>query len=220
MKLSSETMGILKNFSTINQSILFKEGNVIRTISPQKTVMARAEVEDEFPMDAGIYNLPRFLSVCGMHESPDLDFNSNHVLITENRSKTKYTYADASMIITPPEKEIKLPSVDISVNLSANDLSKVQKAANVLQLPEIAFVGEEGICYLKAIDSSNPSADSFGVELGETDDAFKLIIKNENLQIMPIDYKVEISSKGISKFDGGKVTYYIAIESKSTYEKA
>ena len=219
MKLSTETVNILKNFSMINQSIVLNEGNEIKTISPQKTVMAIATVDDNFPVRAGIYNLPRFLSVCAMHENPELEFGNSSVIITEGRSKTKYVYADSSMIITPPDKEINLPSVDVSVTLSADNLSKVHKATSVLQLPEIAFVGEEGICYLRAIDSSNPSADSFGVELGETNDTFTLIIKTENLQIMPIDYEVELSSKGISRFSGKNVKYFIAIESKSTYEK-
>jgi len=219
MKLSTETMNILKNFSSINQSIVFQEGDTIKTISPQKSVMASATVEDEFPTRAGIYNLPRFLSVCGMYASPDLDFGSNSVRITEGKSSTQYRYADPSMIITPPDKEIKLPSVDVSVTLTADDLSKVLKAANVLQLPEIAFVGEEGKCYLRALDSANPSSDSFGVEIGETEDTFTLIIKTENLQLLPSDYEVEISSKGISRFSSDKVTYFIAVESKSTYEK-
>jgi hypothetical protein len=220
MKLSTNTMNILKNFSSINQSIIFPENsNVIRTISPQKTVMASATVDEEFPVQAGIYNLPRFISVCGMYSDPDLDFQSSHVVVSEGKSKTKYVYADPSMIIAPPKKEIKLPSVDVSVTLSSDNLSKVLKASNVLQLPEIAFVGEEGTCYIKSIDSSNPSADSFGVELGDTDDTFTLIIKSENLQLLPADYEVEISSKGISCFKGEKVTYYIAVESKSTYEK-
>ena len=219
MKLSTETTALLRNFSTINQSILFKEGNVVRTISPQKTVMAVATVNDEFPCQAGIYNLPRFLSVCGLYENAELNFGDKYVTISEGKSKGKYVYADPSMIIVPPEKEITLPSTDVSVTLTAADFTKVMKAASVYQLPEIAFVGEGGTCYLKAIDSANPSADSFGVELGDTDDTFSLIIKTENLQLMPFDYTVELSAKGISKFTSPVVTYFIAIEAKSTYEK-
>jgi len=219
MKLSQETIAVLRNFSAINQSILFKEGSTLRTISPTKTVMAVAVVPDEFPQQAGIYNLPRFLAVCGLYAEPNLVFGDKAVTITEGKSKAKYVYADPSMIITPPEKEIKLPTVDVAVTLTAEDFLKVLKASSVYQLPEIAFVGENGTCYLKAIDSANPSADSFGVELGETEDTFSLIIKTENLQIMPFDYEVELSSKGISKFSCPTVTYFIAIESKSTYKK-
>lgn len=220
MKLSNETVAILKNFSAINQSIVFQEGNELKTISAQKTVMARATVPDEFPKQAGIYNLPRFLSVCSMYSDPELEFGDNSLTIKEGKSKAKYMYADPSMIITPPNKDIKLPTTDVSVTLSSEDLSKVLKATSVFQLPEVAFVGENGTCYLRAIDSANPSADSFGVELGDTEDSFSLIMKAENLQVMPFEYKVDLSSKGISKFESEKVTYFIAvIESKSTYEK-
>lgn len=219
MKLSQETITILKNFSTINQSILFKEGNVVKTISPQKTVMAMATVPDSFPRQAGIYNLPRLLSVYSLHKDPEIDFNENHLVITEGSKHGKYVYADASMIISPPDKEITLPSVDVSVNVSASDLQGVLKAASVYQLPEIAFVGEEGKCYLRAIDSNNPTADSYGIEVGETNDTFSLIIKTENINVLSLDYKVELSSKGISKFSNDTVSYFIAIESKSTYNK-
>jgi hypothetical protein len=219
MKLSQETITILKNFSTINQSIIFKPGNVIRTISPQKTVMASATVPDEFPREAGIYNLPRFLSTLSMYSEAELTFEDKRVLFKQGKSSTYVTYTDASMIIAPPQKQIDLPGVDVSVSVSADNLQNVLKATGVLGLPEVAFVGEDGICYLKAINSANPSADSHSIEVGETEDNFSLIIKTENLQILPGDYTVELSSKGISKFAGKQATYFIAIESKSTYKK-
>lgn len=219
MKLSDETISILKNFSSINQSIVFKEGSILKTISPQRTIMASARVEENFPTVAGIYNLPRFLSIYSMHESAEIDFGDNYATITEGKSKTKYVYADPSMIISPPDKEINFPTPDVSVTVSSADISKVLKATSVLQLPEVAFVGDEGICYLKAVDSDNPSSDSFGVELGEVNDTFSLIIKTENLQLLPSDYDVELSSKGLAKFQGKNVTYFIAVDSKSTYTK-
>lgn len=219
MKLSPETIAILKNFSTINQSIIFKPGNVIRTISPQKTVMASATVPDEFPREAGIYNLSRFLSTLSMYSEADLTFEEKRVLFKQGKSTSHLTYTDSSMIVSPPQKQIDLPGVDVSVEVSAENLQNVLKATGVLGLPEVAFVGQDGVCYLKAIDSNNPSADSHSIEVGETEDAFSLIIKTENLQILPGDYKVELSSKGISKFAGKQATYFVAIESKSTYKK-
>jgi hypothetical protein len=219
MKLSQDTITILKNFSTINQSIIFKPGNVIRTISPQKTVMASATVPDEFPREAGIYNLSRFLSTLSMYSEADLTFEDKRVLFKQGKSMSYLTYTDASMIVAPPQKQIDLPGVDVSVKMSAENLQNVLKATGILGLPEVAFVGQDGSCYLKAIDSSNPSADSHSIDVGETEDTFSLIIKTENLQILPGDYTVELSSKGISKFTGKQATYFVAIESKSTYKK-
>lgn len=219
MKLSQDTIAILKNFSTINQSIIFKPGNVIRTISPQKTVMASATVPDEFPREAGIYNLPRFLSTLSMYSEADLTFEDTRVLFKQGKSSTYVTYTDSSMIVSPPQKQIDLPGVDVSVHVSGENLQNVLKATGVLGMPEVAFVGQDGVCYLKAIDSANPTADSHSIEVGETADTFLLIIKTENLQILPGDYTVDLSSKGISKFTGKQATYFVAIESKSTYQK-
>lgn len=225
MKLSNETLTILKQFSLINQSIIFKPGSVIRTISPQKTIMGSATVEEEFPVQVGIYNLPRLLSVCSLYEDADLQFHESYLTITEGKRNAKYKYCDASLIIAPDDKKVNFPEIDVSVELGADDLSKVLKASNVFQLPEIAFVGEGGKCYIRAFDSAKlekekRDSDSYDVELGETEDEFSLVIRAENINVLPSDYKIEISSKGISRFRTGNVEYYIAVENaKSSYTK-
>ena len=196
-----------------------KPGNVLKTITPEKTLIAIAEVPDEIPSEACVYDLSRFLSILSLYNDPDVEFGDKYFIISEGKRRTKYVYADISMIHTPPEKDINIPSEDVVVDVTESDLSSVLKAAGVLQFTEIAFVGESGKCYLKAIDSANDNADDFGVEIGETDDEFKVIIKTDNLKLMPMDYKVTICSKGISEFKGDNVTYFVAIDSKSTYNK-
>lgn len=219
MNFSDETITVLKNFSSINQSLVFKAGNKLRTISPQKTVMAVAEIPDDIPSDACVYDLSRFLSTYSLYSKPDLDFGDKYFTISEGRRKTKYTFADPSMVIAPPEKEIQTPAFDIEVDVEWEDMQSVLKASSVLQLPEIAFVGEDGKCYIRAIDSGNPTADTYGVELCDTDDKFTLIIKTENMKVLPKKYRILLSSAGISKFETEGLKYYIAIESKSTYKK-
>ena len=219
MKFSNETLSVLKSFTAINKSILMKPGNVLKTITPEKTLIAIAEIPDELPSEACVYDLSRFLSILSLYNDPDVEFGDKYFIISEGKRRTKYVYADVSMIHTPPEKDINIPSEDVVVNVTESDLSSVLKAAGVLQFTEIAFVGESGKCYLKAIDSANDNADDFGVEIGETDDEFRVIIKTDNLKLMPMDYKVTICSKGISEFKGDNVTYFVAIDSKSTYNK-
>ena len=219
MKFSNETLSVLKSFTAINKSILMKPGNVLKTITPEKTLIAIAQIQDEIPSEACVYDLSRFLSILSLYKDPDVEFGDKYFIISEGKRRTKYIYADISMIHTPPEKDINIPSEDVVVEVTESDLSSVLKAAGVLQFSEIAFVGESGKCYLKAIDSANDNADDFGVEIGNTDDEFKVIIKTDNLKLMPMDYKVTICSKGISEFKGKDVTYFVAIDSKSTYNK-
>jgi hypothetical protein len=219
MKFSNETLSVLKSFTAINKSVLLKPGNTIKTITPEKTLIAIAEIPDEIPSEACVYDLSRFLSILGLYNDPDVEFGDKYFTISEGKRRTKYVYADISMIHTPPEKDINIPSEDVVVSVTESDLSSVLKAAGVLQFTEIAFVGESGKCYLKAIDSANDNADDFGVEIGETDDEFRVIIKTDNLKLMPMDYEVTICSKGISEFKGDNVTYFVAIDSKSTYNK-
>lgn len=220
MKFSDRTLTILKNFATINPSLVMHPGKEIRTMSLHKNVMAVAQIEDEIPSQACIYDMSRFLSVYGLYKSPDIEFNERSFIIKEGKRKTNYIFADPSMVVAPPkDKKISVPNPEVEVSVEWDDLQAVIKASGVLQLPEIAFVGEEGTLYLRAIDSSNPSADTFGVELGETNDEFQLIFKNENLKMLPADYKVKLSSKGISEFQCDDIKYFIAIESKSSFNK-
>jgi hypothetical protein len=219
MKFSNETLSVLKSFTGINKSIQMKPGNILKTITPEKTLIAIAEIPDEIPSEACVYDLSRFLSILGLYNDPDVEFGDKYFTISEGKRRTKYVYADISMIHTPPEKDINIPSEDVVVSVTESDLSSVLKAAGVLQFTEIAFVGENGKCTLKAIDSANDNTDDFGVEIGETDDEFKVIIKTDNLKLMPMDYEVTICSKGISEFKGDNVTYFVAIDSKSTYNK-
>ena len=219
MKFSNETLTVLKSFTAINKSILLSAGSVLKTITPEKTLIAIANIQQEIPSDACIYDLSRFLSILSLYNDPDVEFFDKYFIISEGKRRTKYVFADLSMIHTPPEKDITIPSADVEVSVTADTLSSVLKAAGVLQFSEIAFVGEGGKCYLKAIDSANEYADDCGVEIGEAVDDFKIIIKTDNLKLMPIDYDVTLCSKGISQFKGEGVTYYVAIDSKSTYNK-
>lgn len=219
MKFSERTLTVLKSFSNINKSILMSEGNVLKTITPEKTLVAIANIPDSFPSDACIYDLSRFLSILDLYEDPDVEFHDKYFTISEGRRKTKYVFADVSMIHTPPNKEIKIPSKDVEITVSWEDMQSVLKAAGVLQFGEVAFVGEEGKCYLRAVDSANPTADTFGVEIGDTSDEFTIIVKTDNLKLLPGDYHVTLCAKGISEFKGDDVTYFVGIDTKSTFKK-
>ena len=219
MKFSESTLTILKSFSTINKSILLKPGNTLKTITPEKTLVATATITDQIPSQACIYDLSRFLSILGLHKDPEVEFHDKYFTITEGKQRTKYAFADISMIHAAPEKDIDLPSKDVSVTVAWDDMQSVIKAAGVLQFNEVAFVGTEGKVYLKAINSADSSADDYGVEIGETSDEFKIIVKTDNLKLLPQDYNVTLCAKGISEFKGETATYYVAIDTKSTYKK-
>ena len=221
MKLSETTINLLKNFSTINQSLLFKKGNKLSTISVMKNIMAEATIDEELPKDFGIYDLGQFLNGLGLHNSPELDFtNDNHVLIKEGRSRSKYFFADPSVIITPPEKAITLPSEDVTFDLSTDQLDKLLKAAAIYQLADLAVEGGDGVVKLLVRDKKNDTSNSFSVTVGETDKVFSFNFKVENIKILPGTYEVVVSQKLLSRFTSKNLdlTYYIALEPDSTFE--
>ncbi len=221
MKLSDSTLSLLKNFSAINQSILFKQGTKLRTISVMKNILAEATITEELPRDFGIYDLNQFLNGLSLHNSPDLDFQEdNYVVIKEGRSRSKYFFADPQVIVTPPDKTFLLPSEDVTFDLSTDQLDKLLKAAAIYQLPDLSVVGENGAVKLLVRDKKNDTSNDYSVTVGETDKQFSFNFKVENIKILPGNYEVVVSSKLLSRFvsKNQDLTYFIALEPDSTFE--
>lgn len=215
MNFSDNTLSILKNFSGINPSLIFKPGKVLRTISPQKTVMAAAIIDEDIGSSAAVYDLSRFLSTLSLFETPDVQFGENKFTIQSGRSRVNYTYASESMIITPPDKDITVPSPEAVFNIGWTDIQNVIRAAGVLQLGEIAFKSDGKTISLSAVDSKNPTADNYSVDVSDGNgQTFNMIIKVENLRLIQADYIVSLSSKGMAHFKSDKVQYWIALESR------
>ena len=221
MKLSEKTLTLLKNFSNINQSILFKQGSSLRTISVMKNILAEATIDEDLPTDFGIYDLGQFLNGLALHTRPELDFqNEGYVYIKEGRMRSKYFFADPKVIVTPPEKEITLPSEDVSFTLSTDQLDKLLKAAGIYQLPDLTVVGRNGVVKIQVRDRKNDTSNDFAITVGETDDSFSFNFKVENIKILPGTYDVVVSKKLLSRFTSQNynLKYYIALEPDSTFE--
>ena len=220
MKLSEKTLNILKNFSSINQSILVKQGNQLRTISVAKNILAEAEIKEDFPRDFAIYDLNQFLNGLSLHQDPEMDFSpDSYVNIREGKRRVKYFYADPNVIISPPEKAIQLPSQDVCFQLDSVTLEKLLKAAAVYQLPDLCAVGEAGVIKLVVRDKKNDTSIEYAEVVGETDKEFTFNFKIENIKIIPGVYDVVVSAKLLSKFTNSNhdLKYYIALEPDSTF---
>ena len=220
MKLSDNTLSLLKNFASINNSILMKKGTHLRTISVAKNILAEADIAEEFPRDAAVYDLNQFLNGMSLHQDPDLDFKEDSYLtIREGRRKVKYFYADPAVIISPPDKEITLPTEDVHFQLESTSLEKLLKAAAIYQLPDLSLIGQNNEIRLVVRDKKNDTSNEYSIIVGETDKQFVFNFKVENIKIIPGAYDVVVSSKLLSKFTNSNynLTYYIALEPDSTF---
>ena len=222
MELSEKTLKILQNFTTINQSLAFKEGRKLRTISVMKNVLAEAEIEEYIPKDFAIYDLPQFLNTLALYRDPDIDVSTNpnfaHIKAGTSQ-RSKYFFSDPSVIVAPPEKEMVLPSEDISFNIGEEQLAKALKSASILQLPDLSVVGGEGAIKVVVSDRKNDTSNEFALVVGQTDKEFSFNFKIENIKLITGTYQVSISSKNLAKFYNTdyKLTYFIALEPDSTY---
>lgn len=217
MKLSKETVGLIKNFAGINSNLLLKSGNKLATISAQKNVMADAVVTESFP-DFGIYDLNEFLGAMSLFEDPELTFNDKWVTIEQGGNSIKYFAADAS-VLTAPQKAITFPDPEIEFNMSATMLSMIQRTASVLRASDVSIVGDGSTMSVVVGDKKNATGNSYNSTVGASDKKFKVNLKVENLKMIPGDYAVSVSSKKISRFKGaGDLVYYVAVEADSSFE--
>ena len=220
MKLTDNTLTILKNFAGINNSILVKQGIKLRTISVAKNILAEAVIDEEFPRDFAIYDLNQFLNGLSLHQDPEMDFKEESYLsIREGKRRVKYFFADPNVIISPPDKEISLPSEDVHFQLDSTSLEKLLKAAAVYQLPDFCVVGGDGVVKLVVRDKKNDTSNEFAIVVGETDKEFTFNFKVENIKIIPVAYDVIISQKLLSLFTNTQhdLKYFIALEPDSTF---
>jgi len=221
MKLSENTLDILKNFASLNQGIVIRPGNVLRTVSENKAVLAEATVEESFPNEFGIYDLHKLLSVVSSNKSsPDISFEKEYLSFT-SVGKIRIRYSDISHILAPPKKSIELPSVDVSLDFTSEIQNWIFSTAAILKAPNIVVKcnGEGEDINILAMDVKGEIVDDASVKVnGESDTAFQAVFKVENLKILPGAYKVEISSSGVSKFtnESKNVSYWIAIEKGSS----
>lgn len=217
MKFSARTTQVLRNFSTINPSIQFNKGNTLRTISPNKTMMAKAKLGDNIDGDFAIYDLSRLLGVSSMFQDPTFNLEERKVRIESEGRIVSYTYADPSTIVVPPNKDINIDNFDVEFELTQENLAEIMKAIGILGLPELTVVGEDGKILLRAMDTKNPSSDKYDITVGETDKEFVAVFKTDNLKLLSDNYKVGISSKSIAHFESTDIEYWVSIESNSTF---
>ena len=222
MKLSESTVGFLKNYANINQSLEFREGKVLRTVSPLNTILASVEISEDLPKTFPIYELNRFLGTLSLFNDPELDFTDNGVTISDSNHEATYRYCgSSSMFQTPPEKNITFPDAEVSFELSLEQFKKTINAANTLGLPEVVVEGDGTEIRLLVSDTGNVSSDSFSTGVGPTDKTFRMIFKTENLnKLMEGTYEVKLSSKRISHFKRttDSLQFWIALEQNSTFE--
>lgn len=223
MELSEDTLNVLKNFSGINPNMMIRSGNTIKTISEARTVLSRATVSEEFPVDFGIYDMNEFMGVLQLVDTPKLKFEDDYVVVNDStgRSKVKYFYSSEDTLTTP-QKDITMPEANVKFTLDNETLNRLKRAASTLGHSEISISGKDGVLSLSVVDSQNMTSNAFSIDVdGEfaEDAVFNFILSTNNLKILPGDYEVEISSKLITQFSHKSldVKYWIALEKSSTF---
>ena len=225
MKLSEHTTSVLKNFASINQNLVIKEGKTISTMSAMKNIVAKAEVDEDFPREIAIYDLNEFLAALSLFTNPVLDFSENFVTITEEGktgNSLKYFYSDPS-VVTTPSSEITMPETEVKFSLDSGDLSRVQRAASVIGSPDLVLEKNDTGSYLTVKDKKNDTANNYSLDVdAEGSGEYNFFFKVENLKLLPTNYDVNVSSKNISHFKsqaGNAVEYWIALEPESSYSE-
>lgn len=219
MKLSENTINILKNFASINTDILVNPGNTLKTMAGHKGLFAKTDVEETFPVQFAFNKLNEFLGVISLFKEPELEFGEHQVTIKSGRQSVNYTYTDPSMVVAPRyDKDVVLPTTDIEFSISQEELQRLIKASGVLQLPEVAVIGDGEKIRIAATSVKNPTTNLFSIEVGTTEHQFKVIFKVDNIiKLLSADYNVKISKRGLSQFTASNIVYFVATEADSTF---
>jgi hypothetical protein len=218
ISISTTTIDALKNFLSINKSINIKPGKVLSTLSVNKNIMARYEIEEEFPREVPIYDLSVFIGALGLCQSPELDFTSESCLVikdTVTKSRSKIYYSDPDMIQSAPDKELDVPSADVSFTLSWENLSRLQRASSTYGVQDLCLYGSEGSMHMCVTDKKNDTSNVYSIELGETDSDFCFCFKMENLKLMPnhtYDVSIHMGKVALFKSTSCNLKYWIALE--------
>lgn len=229
MKLSPETIEILKNFSYISNAIIIPPGNVIRTINQERNVFAKATVPEEFPRDISIYELNQFLKIFSLHKDADVDFSDEHyILVQQGHTRMKFYYADyfsLSKNLNIPTKDYVLEDIVLSFRLDSEQIERVRKAANMYNLSDLSVVGSDGIVELVVYNKTDPSSKSYNVKIAETDNNFSLNFIEKNMLMLPGSYDVNIAKFSNTSFISNFVNteqnleYVIALEPDSIFDQ-
>jgi hypothetical protein len=217
ISLSPQTLAVLKNYATINGSIVIREGNQLKTISVGENAIAKYVCEESFPQTFAIYDLNQFLAGLSLFENPTLEFgNPNYVLIRGNGRSTKYYFSDPEITLkSAPDRDVKFPDTDIQFTLTAEDISAMLKAHNVYGIDDLKFSSQDGQIVLTLCDKEDETSNTYSqVVVGETTGDYEMYMKVENIRLVPGEYNVKISSKLITEWKHSNLdlTYYIALE--------
>ena len=209
MKFDPRTIQILKNFATINPSMMFREGSVQSTIAGQKNVLARSTLKESMTKEFAVFDLSRFLGVLSLFNDPELEFEENRVVIKQGKQKVEYTYADPEMIVAAPEKTPAVKDPEVTFSLPSEAIRSTLSALGALQATHIIFEGDGTNITIGVGKPSDPTSDTFRIEVGDTSHTFKFAFKAEHVKILLGDYDVQISSKNIAHFQCADVEYWI-----------
>ena len=217
MKLSENTLSVLKNFASINGGVVLSSGKVQKTISPEKSILVEATIDDDIPTQFGIYDLNQFLGNLTTLRNPELTFSNDAVKLDDGELSFDYRACSANLIITPPDKELVLKSVDVTFSLPNVTLQKLIKVATMNNLPNLSVVGKNGELLLKIHERANDTSNSGTIKIGDyAGKDFIATFKTDNLKLLPNDYTVEIQERAFAKFEDAAKTlkYFIALETK------
>ena len=221
MKISKETFSILKNFRDLNSNILINEGNIVKTLTPAKNVMATAIVTENFPVEFGIWDLTSFLGTTSLFDDPDFEFNEKYVnIIGSNGSTVKYYYSEPSLL-TVPTKDVKMPESVVNIDMTEETFNDLKKAAAVLNLSDLSICSDGDTITALISDKKNTTSNTYSIEIGynDTNSEFNFDFKIDNLRIIPGTYEVSFAEKIVSEFKNKNLdlTYWVALESNSSY---
>jgi len=221
MKISSDTLSILKNFSDINDGIHFKKGSLLATWHPAQFILAEATIKEEIPQDFTVFDLRQFLSVNSLFDEPEYSFESDKVIVTANNRSVNFLFSEPSLVLDPENRTTKyrentLKGSIAKANITKEELKSLKQSAAILALPDIFVTGQNDTITFSVQNAENTGTNSFKVVVkGEVQEDFSSIMRCEHLKMLDGDYEF-VSHPKLAYFKNVNtpIEYWIAYQSK------
>ncbi|AHY25304.1 sliding clamp, DNA polymerase accessory protein [Serratia phage PS2] len=221
MKLSKETLAILKIFSGINSSIVLKPGSFIMTKTVNNVVFAEANIDDVIDEELAIYELSSFLNLVSLvGDDAELTLDGEDIVISAGKTRVFYRAANASTIVTPKNR-LTMPVANVIFELSADQMQQILRTSRAQNGDVLSIASDDNKIVIRGF---NRAIDKdclrplFSVETADWDGPdFDFRLNMANMHMKEADFKILISSKGAVKFESDKISYVVATEATSTH---
>ena len=218
MKISHETLKVLKSFAHIRPGLCVERGYNISTINPEENLVAILKTEEEWPIAFNLYDLGSFLNTVSLFDDPDIILHDTHLFIQDSNTECKYYFSNRELLGLP-KNGIIVPDIDNSIaqyTISQNERDKLFKAAAALGADILTISSDNDMIRMSVSRDNNDN--NFTILIKDADYVnakFEAVCNMQYMKFLGGDYVVNINRDKVILAEWNHtemdLTYYVGM---------